>query len=84
VGAVIEAARVPIHPDAIELSKRDGIDPLRHALDDGEDYELLFTSAVPPKIGILIGNITARPGIFLKRSYGVEEPLSPRGWEHKL
>ena len=84
VGAVIEAGRVPIHPDAVELSKRDGIDPLRHALDDGEDYELLFTSAVPPGIGTLVGNITARQEVVLEKSHGVEEPLTPRGWEHMM
>src|SRR5688572_8065648 len=33
VGAVVEAARVPIHPDAHALSQRDGVAPLRHALD---------------------------------------------------
>ena len=83
VGAVIEAGRVPIHPDAVELSKRDGIEPLRHALDDGEDYELLFTSATPSELGILVGHVTGHKGMFLERS-GVQEPLTPAGWEHRL
>ena len=40
-GAILESWRVPIHRDARKLEG----DPLRHALFDGEDYELLF--AVP-------------------------------------
>src|SRR5687767_6253101 len=42
VGAVIDAAAVPIHDDALLLMRRDGRPPLEHALHDGEDYELLF------------------------------------------
>jgi thiamine-monophosphate kinase len=41
VGAVIDAAGVPVHDDARALSARDGRPPLDHALHDGEDYELL-------------------------------------------
>ena len=44
VGAIVESGLVPIHPDAVELSRRDQISALDHALNDGEDYELLFTS----------------------------------------
>jgi thiamine-monophosphate kinase len=84
VGAIVEAPRLPIHADAHELSKRDGISPLRHALDDGEDYELLFTSATQPATGILIGHITQGPGIMLETSHGHTEPLAPKGWEHPL
>jgi thiamine-monophosphate kinase len=43
VGAKIEAAKIPIHEDAIEM-RRDGHSPLEHALHDGEDYELLVTT----------------------------------------
>ncbi|MDB5295049.1 MAG: thiamine-monophosphate kinase, partial [Phycisphaerales bacterium] len=46
LGAVIAAAAVPVHADAVELSARDGRPALDHALHDGEDYELL--AAVPP------------------------------------
>jgi len=42
VGAVIFADKIPVHADAIEMS-RDGFSPLEHALHDGEDYELLLT-----------------------------------------
>jgi len=79
VGAVIDASAVPIHADAIEMG-RDGRSPLEHALHDGEDYELLFTSSHPP-IFRPIGRITAEPGIWLEQD-GRRVPLEPKGWEH--
>lgn len=85
VGAVLDAALIPIHSDAIQLSSRDEVDPLEHALHDGEDYELLYTCGPDVKDlpGILIGMITEKPGVFLSRS-GQVERLKPRGWEHSL
>jgi thiamine-monophosphate kinase len=83
VGAVIDAAAVPTHDDAVEM-RRDGHTPLEHALHDGEDYELLFT-ATPFNDGLAkrIGTITAEPGIWLQTDKG-REPLEPKGWEHSL
>jgi thiamine-monophosphate kinase len=93
VGAIIRAADVPIHNDAIEM-RRDGHSPLEHALHDGEDHELLFTGPELATLGpllhrspgaelevIRIGMITAEPGIFLETD-GTRAPLEPRGWEH--
>jgi thiamine-monophosphate kinase len=90
VGAVIDAASVPVHEDAIQL-RRDGHSPLEHALHDGEDYELLFTGNFaqtipePQALGALginrIGTIVAVPGIFLQ-SNGARIPLEPKSWEH--
>src|SRR5208283_335488 len=34
VGAIIDEAAVPIHSDATELSRRDRVSPLQHALND--------------------------------------------------
>lgn len=42
VGAEIWDDRIPVHDDARALAARDGRPALDHALDDGEDYELLF------------------------------------------
>jgi thiamine-monophosphate kinase len=84
VGAVIEASLVPIHPDAVELSRRDQISALDHALNDGEDYELLFTSDGNVAQGIRIGQITAELGIFLRGSDGITRPLVARGWQHGI
>jgi thiamine-monophosphate kinase len=85
VGAVVESALVPIHSDAQELSQRDNTPALDHALDDGEDYELLFTSPATEIEGaIRIGQITPDPGILLRGSDGELKPLEPRGWQHGL
>jgi thiamine-monophosphate kinase len=83
VGAVIEAAAIPIHDDAIMASRRDRRIPLEHALHDGEDYELLFTTPATNLPHVRIGMITAQPGIYLERD-GTREPLEPKGWEHTL
>jgi thiamine-monophosphate kinase len=80
VGAVIDAAKIPIHEDAVEM-RRAGHSPLEHALHDGEDYELLFTSSAQTFNYIEIGKITSEPGIFLETN-GVRKPLEPKGWEH--
>lgn len=84
VGAVIDAAAVPVHDDAVEM-RRDGHSPLEHALHDGEDYELLFTAS-EGSFGTMakrIGMITASPGMWLQ-SGDKHEPLEPKGWEHTL
>jgi len=84
VGAVIEANLVPIHADALELSRRDRLPGLDHALNDGEDYELLFTSSREVPQGIRIGQITSERGNFLRDSSGRVQPLSPHGWQHSF
>ncbi len=81
VGAIIEADSVPIHTDAFRLTQQDKIAPLIHALNDGEDYELLFTAPSPPPIGIRIGTIIADPEILLNTSTG-SRPLEVGAWEH--
>jgi thiamine-monophosphate kinase len=88
VGAELDAASVPIHPDA---SERD--DPLAAALYDGEDYELLF--ALPPDVATRlleaqplgvkvtrIGTVVKGSGIVLLRE-GKKERIEIRGWEHQ-
>jgi thiamine-monophosphate kinase len=84
VGAILDADLIPIHPDAITLSQSDGRRPLEHALHDGEDHELLFTTATAlPPAGIRIGEITADAPILLKQGDQLR-PLEPLGWEHAL
>jgi thiamine-monophosphate kinase len=84
VGAVIEESLVPVHGDAVELSRRDGVSVLEHALNDGEDYELLFTSARDVSPGIRIGKITSDVGIFLRAGDGELRKVEARGWEHGI
>ena len=91
VGAVIEAARVPIHTDATALRADD---PLAAALGDGEDYELLFT--LPPDQAramiaqpvceapvTRIGLVQADRAVRLVGADGRGEELAPHGWEHE-
>ena len=85
VGAMVESSLVPIHADAVELSRLDNVASLDHALNDGEDYELLFTSREPVIDGaIRIGQITSDPGILLRDATGQLKPLDPRGWQHSI
>jgi thiamine-monophosphate kinase len=76
VGAVIDAEAIPIHADAGKMEN-----PLRRALCDGEDYELLLTSRIKRPGLQRIGVITAGPGVFLR--VGSElKPLEDMGWQH--
>jgi thiamine-monophosphate kinase len=79
VGALLAAGNIPIHVDVGNENR------LAHAIGDGEDYELLFTS--PDNLAAAgvtrIGQITAERDILLRTSKGVES-LALRGWEHSL
>jgi len=90
-GAVLDAASIPIHPDAHRLSEQrgDGVAPLEHALHDGEDFELIL--AVPPvdarritadTAASIIGHFDGAPGLRIRDAAGTVRPLQPRGWEH--
>ena len=91
VAAEVDAAALPIHPDAT----------LKQALHGGEDYELLF--AAPPGARVprrIAGIPVTRIGRVLRRRKGGPtvalvhmrdgvrdraqgaQPLRPRGWEH--
>lgn len=86
VGALIEAAAVPIHADAERRSSATGRPALEHALHDGEDHELLFVfdGELPAELpGIRIGRTMSEPAIRLRGAAG-EMELEARGWEHRL
>jgi thiamine-monophosphate kinase len=81
VGAVLDAAAVPVHADVARHT--DGRSPLDHAVGDGEDYELLFTApgpATPPGV-IRVGTIVEGEGVWLDYA-GRREPLRVAGYEH--
>jgi thiamine-monophosphate kinase len=85
VGAIVEAGYIPIHEDAIALSQQDGIDPLQHALGDGEDHELLLTGCLEG-LGLpltRIGRVVPGSELLLERD-GRTEPLAVQGWEHRI
>jgi thiamine-monophosphate kinase len=92
VGALIDAAGIPIDPLVTELSGRRALDPLMLALHGGEDFELLFT--VKPE---MVARLPARvDGVSLTRVGEIKEAahgvlisegsrtwnLEPGGWEH--
>ncbi len=102
VGATIDAACVPIHEDvdrllAMKLGKGEGHVSrtgaevrLGHALDDGEDYELLIVGReiedgeMKADLGLIeVGWVEAESGVRLMRGGRVEE-MESRGWEHGL
>ena len=95
-GAIIKADRVPIADCVRRLATGDsGIEPLRLALDGGEEYELLFTSPLENQTGIAemseelgvpitaIGRIVADKGLRLERN-GSFEAIPPSGYEHMI
>jgi thiamine-monophosphate kinase len=82
VGALLEAEKIPIHPDADELSKRDGKSPLAHALHDGEDYELVYTSSSESAPGHCIGRIVTKEGIWMEDKNRQRHLVEEKGFEH--
>ncbi len=97
-GAVLYLDRVPISPDARELARREeaaDVDTaaLRHALGDGQDFELLFAVDPAKAQAILrdrpvdceithVGELIAGQGLWQQRSDGTRSPLEPTGWRH--
>lgn len=82
IGALVDAARVPIHADVNPIT--DGRSPLDHALHDGEDHELLFAApSCDHPHAIEIGQIVAGGGVFLTDG-STAKPLEPLGWDHAL
>src|SRR6185503_15620295 len=92
VGALIDAAGIPIDPLVTELSGRRALDPLMLALHGGEDFELLFTvkpemvNRLPTRVD---GASLTHIGEIKEAAHGVlisEGPrtwnLEPGGWEH--
>jgi thiamine-monophosphate kinase len=84
VSAILDAASIPLGPDA----------SVDQALHGGEDYELLFTSSarMPSTIaGVHITRIGAieaarrgQPAIRIRTQGGSIVPLIPQGWQHSL
>lgn len=101
VGARIEEAAIPVHPDVTLHSGLAGLDSedrqawLTHALNDGEDFELLFT--LPhgewerlqaewrhPTPLTRIGVVTEGQGCMLVGNSGESVPLTAGGYVHQF
>ena len=85
VGAVLEAAAIPLGPGA----------SLHDALAGGDDYELCFTAPHPERVedaflaaGLAtparVGTVTPDGEIAVKEDGGRLRPLPPSGWEHPI
>jgi thiamine-monophosphate kinase len=92
-GAILDAASIPIHPDAAGLAAADGTSALDHALNDGEDFELclvvgsedgrrLLADPPAPARLVQVGKITSGGGLVLREPGGTTRPLTPRGFDH--
>ncbi|HUS11983.1 MAG TPA: thiamine-phosphate kinase [Pyrinomonadaceae bacterium] len=92
IGALIDAAAIPINPLVTELSGRRALDPLMLALHGGEDFELLFT-VNPRNVGKLpkrvdgisltrIGEIKAASEAVRVLEGSRTWQLEPGGWQH--
>jgi len=91
VGALLDAAAIPLNHDVRTLCGRRALDPLALALHGGEDFELLFTVAaenishLPKKVdGVTvsrIGEVTSVPQVRIKEGNRVWD-LLPQGYEH--
>jgi thiamine-monophosphate kinase len=72
-----------ISDDAKALAQIDGLDPLQHAMTDGEDFELLLVgSDALAKIAAPIGHIVDGAGVTLVTQTGRAESVQPKGYEH--
>ncbi|HSW00143.1 MAG TPA: thiamine-phosphate kinase [Sedimentisphaerales bacterium] len=88
VGAVVEASALPISTDAKVQA-----DPLAAALNEGEDFELLFTLAADqweklrsrwrdPLPLTAVGRVTNSRGMKIRMTDGRVVDLEPGGYEH--
>jgi thiamine-monophosphate kinase len=94
VGAVIEAAAVPVDPRAAGLERARGGDALALALHGGEDYQLLL-AVDPGELGELgdlarvwgvevaaVGEFVQGEPVVRLRDAAGERPLPPAGHDH--
>ncbi len=92
-GAVLRAEAIPIAPAASAMA--DGRSGLDHALNDGEDFELVLALPAPeaerllqdqPLAGLTlvhIGECLGEPGLWLEEA-GQRRLLEPRGYVHRF
>jgi thiamine-monophosphate kinase len=96
-GAEIDLASIPLAAAAQDFADQrgDGSTALDHALADGEDFELILAASQEVAEDLVarqplavpltrIGAFIAEPGLFASGERGKREPMTPRGYEHRL
>lgn len=97
VAVVLDAERLPLSAGAIAASQRDGLPVWRHAVGDGEDYELCFTldpqqaeklaaQGIAGAEVSVVGTVVAYQGgarVSVRTADGVLHPIDELGWEHR-
>lgn len=91
VGAEIFEWAIPISKEARRLARTDERSPLEHALQDGEDYELLMAcpEGEARKIvrrfkATILGRFLREPILRLKTKDGHVRRIHPKGWDYDL
>ena len=94
VAAEIQAETIPISDDAKKLAASSGRTPLVHALNDGEDFELLLAVEPVDAQDLLkqnplsgvrltcIGKIVEGGGVTMIATDGSKSAVKPGGYEH--
>jgi thiamine-monophosphate kinase len=94
VGAALDLAAIPVSANARQLALTTGKSPLQHALQDGEDFELLLTVSahewsrlklcgdLPVRL-TRIGYITQQLGLWQTENGVITTSLAPQGYIHR-
>ena len=93
LGAEIDAGAIPCSAAAHERSRDTGKPALWHALNDGEDFELLFTASQREARRLIaqwrdrtpvsvVGTVTDKAGIWIRQTSGRLCRLKIEGYEH--
>ena len=91
---MLDETAIPIHSDAHEMSRIDGVSALDHALYDGEDFELCVVVPAADAARLLADPPARSQAVPDRRNYrgawgqasfsrrGELRPISPRGFDH--
>ena len=93
LGALLQEPAIAIHPDAYKLAEMDGLTPIWHALNDGEDFELCVVlgpddaaridrSPLADVPLVRIGQVVHMPGLWVMDGQGKTRIIEPAGFDH--
>ena len=88
---LVEHAEIDAQALPVRCAPDDGTAPWRHAVGDGEDYELLIIAApgtaYPDTVAGVpltrIGRVTDGGGVVVRTADGQRHPVAGLGWEHR-